>query len=303
MADGMNWLTWQFRRAALPVRRAVLIPLLKRKAKVRAFSRGYAVLYAVECSTEEERETAEITDAELVVLRRGMEHYCGSSRKLKRIHVLCIGRGARVEGFPASIRQAVHDPFGWGEWDCELDVGLALFQDELPMRRIVLHELCHALLHRLSQGFRYPSAIDEGFARRAEFFVPSAAGGTAWRTSIDAVYEARYYLEPLHGSMSIRELLSFNARDHWRKDVYQFARMTGWSFWFNMYLGTLGNVLETLLPELRRRNIRSADGVLKWLNEATGLDESALEKRFAEYCTDRRNEPLWRYARATDSLL
>jgi len=293
MAVGMMRIRRYIQWGQLSLRNALLVPRLKRKLSVHAFPRAYTVVYAVDCSPEEQGESAAIKEAELLRLCRGMEVYCGNYVQFARIRVLCIGRNARVDRAPAWIQGWLNEPFGGGVWLRELNAALVFFQDNVPIRRIVLHELSHALLDRLTNGFPYPIAIQEGFARRAEYFVPSESGVSEWQRSSEAGAQAIRCLESRTGWMSIKDLLLFDAHLHWRRDMSAFARMTGWAFWLNLYLETLGSeasVLKAILPQLRKCNVQTPIGVYEWLQEATGMSETALESAFLEFCNERADE-------------
>lgn len=271
--------------------RVLLIPRLRVAMDVRAFRRSYATLYAIDCSAEECSRLATIQTSELERLGSGIQYYLDVAGVIPRIRVLCFGVSARHENAPPAIKQWTIKPFGGGVWVRELRAALALFEGGNPIRRIVIHEVAHALLDLLTDTFPYPLAIVEGFARRGEFLLPDQAGKIEWeRQSTDRIRRRAGHLSDSQ-CMSIKELLVFDAAKHWRQNMGAFLRMTDLSFWLNVYLFKLSKqcpVTKRILSELRLKNITTPEGVYQWLQETSGMKEAVLEASFRSFCTTER---------------
>ena len=254
---------------------------------VREFPRGYAVFYAVACSAEELSAIEAVDRRQIERLGTGMQHYLDTHRRIPRIRVVCLGTGTQHSLMPPGIRYWASKPFGGGIWLREMRAAVVAARDGNPIRRVVVHELAHALLDILSKGFPYPIAIQEGFARRAEYFLPDDMGDTEWKR----VHSRRCVETSVWNAsecMSIAELLRFDPHEHWRQGIAIFLRMTDLAFWLNMYLFRLSTWYPTakrLLPELRRKNIRTPEGVYEWLQETLCMSADEMENGFRTFCT------------------
>lgn len=268
--------------------RVLLLPRLRVAMQVRAMPRAYATLYAIDCSPQESAQLATIGSSQLVRLGTGMQCYLEVTRPIPRVRVLCFGASSRLQKVPPVIRHWTGEPFGGGVWLRELRAALALFEGGNPIRRIVIHELAHALLDVLTDGFPYPLCIVEGFARRAEFLLPDDAGVIEWeRQCTDSTVTDTGCLNDSQ-CMSVKELLFFDPAKYWRHDVEAFLRMTNLSFWMNVYLFKLSDQrpgLARILRELRVENVRTPEGVYGWLQQASRMQEDQLEESFHSFCT------------------
>lgn len=270
------------------VDRALLVPKLRVRMAVRGFKREYASLYAVHCSALELGEVEAITTTEILRLGRGMQHYVGVSRPIPRIRVFCFGTNARLEITPRAIREWAGKPFGRGVWLQEMRAAIALFDPNEPIRQVVIHELAHGLLDVLSNDFPYPITIAEGFARRAEYLVRDSKGLTEWeRVSESESQQTARHMRNEH-FMTVRDLLYFDPKEYWRRDMKAFSRMTNASFWLNIFLSRVSRQspdVGRMLSELRLSNVRTPEGVYSWLQEASGMRADRLEDKFHRFCT------------------
>lgn len=268
----------------------LLLPQLYLRMKVRRLKRGYVKLYAIECSERELAEVQYIETAQLMHLGREIRRLVAATRAIPRVRVLCFGRGADLSQAPRGIRHWVSAPFGTGAWMREMDTAIVLFPQHEPIWQIVVHEVSHALLDVLSGSFAYPAAIEEGFARLAEYRLPDRTGRCEWEKRSSAAAEGK---RGLHESeyMSIAALLSFDSRTHWGRDLGAFAKMTHAAFWLVVYLRGLSRRcprLKTILADLRINDITTPAGVYEWLQEASGMSADRLEEGFHRFCTTGR---------------
>ena len=255
---------------------------------MRVFKRAYAKVFAVECSREELAAVEMITAAEILRLGTGMQRYVDVGGRIPRILVFCFGSSAQRQKAPPGISDWVKEPFGQGAWLREMRAAIALFGREIPIRQIVVHELTHGLLDVLTDGFPYPIALKEGFARRAEYLLPDDAGNVKWeRESLDQTRGDRRYWNA-GDCVSIKDLVFFDVSEHWGQNMGAFLRMTEGSFWLNAYLFKVAKAhprLKGILGELRLNNVRTAEGVYLWLQEVSGMGEEKLEESFHRFCT------------------
>jgi len=256
---------------------------------VQELRRGYATLYAIACSPEEFTEVEQIDPSQILRLASGIQQYLEVTMRIPRVRVLCVGSRADLEQAPTGVRSWLNKPFGRGVWLRGMRTAIALFGTGRPVRMIVVHELTHALLDLLTKGFPYPIALAEGFARRAEYLLPYRNGESEWAKDSGqrAMTEQRYWDSV--GLMSVRELLSFDAYMHWRRnDMRAFVVMTELSFWLNAYLfrmATKHPIAKRVLSELLSRNIRTPEGVYEWMQEVLDMRADQLEESFRCFCT------------------
>ncbi len=272
------------------ITRWLLIPRLRTRMKAKRYRRGFVDLYAVDCSEEELKDVQAITETEITRLCNGIRKFLETTQKPPRMRCLCFGVNAPFDAAPPGIRDWLSSPFGRGVWISELRVCIALFGTGTTLWRILVHELVHGLLELLSGGFPYPIAIQEGFARRAEYLLPrdTDRGAAAARPGDGTQQSERFLTED--ECMTIRELLQFNPREHWRMNMGAFAQMTALSYWLNVFLFGLGREfpqMRRILPELRSRNISAPDAVYQWVCGAAQMTKEELEARFLEFCTGR----------------
>lgn len=268
--------------------RSVLMLRLRSKMEISRFRRAYVRLYAGECSERELRDVAHIDASEVAHLGQAMREHLGAQRRVPRITVLCLGADVDEADLPASIR-GTRD-FGRGVWLREARTAVAMLGDNVPVRRIVIHEMVHALMDVLTNGFPYLIALQEGLARSAEYGLRDVAGNREW----DKVRSTRarrgcpQFIND-ENCMSIMEMLSFNVAECRRRNANaDYSRMVNLSFWLHAFLLKLSAqrpVLKRMLADLRRHDVRTPDGVYIWLQDAVGLDERQLEESFYAFCT------------------
>lgn len=270
--------------------RLLLIPRLRARMQVVRVVRSYTTFYAVECSNEELGALASITSSEISHLGKAMRSRLGTWARIPRLRLLCFGRRADLHKTPSGLRTIIAEPFGRGVWIRELMAAVAIFDDQVPIRRIVIHELAHALTDLLSGGFPYPLALQEGLARSAEYGVRDQTGRSEWDKIADtrpANDEHRYLRDDQ--IMTINDLLTFDLRQLSQGDrISAYAKMVNLSFWLHAFLGNLvpqRAILKTMLLELRKNNLRSPEGVYRWLQEHLCMDEAELEGAFRLFCT------------------
>ena len=267
--------------------RILLVPRARAVMRMCTFNHAYATLYAVECSAEELRTVEIIDTLQITRLGRGMQHYLEESGRIPHIRVFCFGSSANLQKTPSGIRHWAREPFGEGTWVREMRAAIILFGANNPIRKVIIHELTHALLDVLTGGFPYPIAIAEGFARRAEYLLPDGNGTIEWERRCTGGAKQRSPSLSDARFMSIRQLLFFDAGKHWRQDLSAFLKMTNVSFWLNVYLFKLARRhprVRQMLAELRRKEVRTPEAVYSWLCEVCDTDAGKLEEGFRRFC-------------------
>ena len=268
----------------------LLLPRLRWRARVVGVRRGYVRLYAVDCSDSQFSEICAVTVDELLRLRRALQTYTGAGSNCRRLRVLCFGGSATFARAPELLTRRLDSRLGRGVWIRGLRAAVVLFDGTIPVRRIIIHELTHAFVDLFTEGYRYPLAVEEGFARAMEYLLrPDPVPGTMVTCVGGQEWESQRYLSPSE-CLSVRELL-FDPKRYWDKRSGALAQMTNLSFWPNVYLAKLSHerpILRMILRELRMRGIRTPEGVYQWLLNTSGMNEHDFEKGLRQFCTTGR---------------
>lgn len=250
-------------------------------------------LFAAYCTDEELVELGSIDAVQIRAVGNRMTRLVETTATIPIVRVLCLGRNAKHEHVPRVIRERfdVRRPLNeqtqfTGTWLPEMSIAVARFSGDEPIRGIIVHELTHVLLAFLTGRFPYPIAIEEGFARSSEYvFCPRANHDPRYGPDRGGRNNG-YLIDSEH--ITARELILWNAPEHMRSVPHAFARVTRSAMWLNVFLDMLSKyrpVVGRILAELRAKNIRSAEGVLKWLQDVTGMDVDELERQFYLFCT------------------
>lgn len=239
-----------------------------------------------------------IDHAELFRLRAGIQEYLAVRKATPKINVLCFGSSADLKKAPPEIRSHFESAAIGGVWLSRIRCVVILFGRVKSIRKVVLHELTHAYLDLLTDGFPFPRAIAEGFARRAEYLIPDGNGETEWRRTEHAPESTRRRtFWPDESLLSMRELISSETVEgpHWTPS--DALRLTELSFWLNVFVFRLGHqrpILRSILRQIRERDLRAPEEVYAWIVDASGLSAEELEGRFYRFCTtgELRNDLL-----------
>lgn len=222
-------------------------------------------------------------------LRSGIEEYLAVTKATPKISVFCFGSSADLTKAPPGIRIHIENSAIGGVWLSRICCVVIVFARVKSIRKVLLHELTHAYLHLLTDGFPFLRAVAEGFARRAEYLVPDEQGDTEWQRT-------RHWAESTRGQtywpddsvMSVMELLSSETVDGPRWAPSDALRLTELSFWLNVFLFRLGRqrpILRSILREIQERDLRAPENVYAWILDASGLSAEELERRFYQFCT------------------
>lgn len=270
--------------------RSLLIIRLRAKWKVSVFRRAYVRLYAINCRAEELAQVNNIETSQLITLAETLQRWLHITGAIPPVRVFFFGRDTKHEDTPKPIRGFLFSSMGYGAWLCQIGTIVILFHDRVPVRRILLHELTHALLDLLTNGFQYPRAIEEGYARLMEYHIKGNDSDIEREKHLGDYGSGKggYLTDPEF--MSIRELLFFDVVKHWNKgDAPAFYRMVKAAFWLNTYLAKLkhqcGPIVEKMLAELKSRNITTPENVYQWIKQTCAMEEVELERGFYRYCT------------------
>ena len=275
-------------KSMIAVRRILLIPRLRLRMKVIGRQVGYLRLYGVECSEHETEQLRNITGENLDRLGSAMQKYVGVGGRIPFIRALCFGRSAPLTDARIGIDSWMARPFSQGCWVSEMRSAIALFSGEISIERVLTHELVHGLLDVLSNGFPYPIAIQEGFARVAEYFLcHDSLSVNRAKDELEKTPQATSSLTDAQ-FMSIRDLLFFDTDKHWSsRDMLSFVRMTHMGFWMNSFCARCPPdrpILGRILRELRLGQHTNPADVYSWLQGALRMNASDLEDAFRAYC-------------------
>ncbi len=278
-------------------RRALLIPILRRRMHVTVRRLPHATVYGLDCSPEETAELEAVDGHDIVDLLNAIRFEVGQTRTQPFVRVLCFGRNARTERVPWPISQYLKVGHAW-VWVRKVNAAVMMFNDNDSARNYILHELGHAFIDQLTDTFPYPYALEEGFvglvcnylwplphleaaADRASYCHPES-----WRGLDDA------------DVIPIRELLLYRTEESQfpreDKTAEEFARLqhvATLSRWLVSYLCWLGwhrPIVRRILREARERQLHDPRAIYEWLLHKSEMSEQELEKSFYLFCTQGR---------------
>jgi len=256
--------------------------------RVRRVKCSFVRIYLVNCSEAERAEVHTIDPRHVEKVGRLLQSKLGIKGRIPHVVVVCFGRRARLDLAPGAIADSLRSGRGWGAWVRQEGAAAALFNDIVPIRKIMIHEVTHALLHILANGFPYPRALEEGIAKMMEFYAFGERPRDDDKGNDHASAEHRN-LMPAE-CVTVHSLLTIDPRrkkDGTDWDGNSLIVLTNRSFWLSCYLGELAKsrvALRSMLYTLRVNNIRGGEAVYEWLQQSTGLDASALERGFNSFC-------------------
>lgn len=245
--------------------------------------RAYAYLYAVNCTFDERDQVRAITKEELLRLRCGLQKKLGTASKDLRIRVLCFGASTSPKNLPSPLNQW-WEHGTYGAWMPTLHCAVARFNELCNIRRIVIHEVSHALLDLLTNGFPYPPVIEEGLARWAEYLLRDGDGVSLWNRIAKkrGACVSRYLRED--ECISIKRLLLL---DYDNMHAMTRAKSTDYALWLTVYLWRLSMdrpALKEVFRQLREYNMTSGEVVYQWIQDASGMNKDEIENGFRRYC-------------------
>lgn len=253
---------------------------------IRILTRGLFVVVTLDVSEQEWKEIDAIDSSSYNKVYNQLASHLNYDGIPPPISILCFGAAARPPEVPEELASAFRHPLGPGVWLRNLGVACVKFCDWASIHLIIVHELSHALLDHLSHHYPFPLVLDEGIARRIEWNLGREIFGTS--TEKDKIPTQGIVFSSGHISTSIRRLLE-NPIDKLNgvcaeTDIRRFSDMALWLHGFLWEMGKSHRRLWYILPELRKRNLYTADHVMQWLCWVTGLEEREIELSFSRYC-------------------
>ena len=270
------------------------IPLsrhLRRDFSVSFLNFGYLKIYAVSCSPGELHAIGRLDQDQFAQLGVSLRSLIGLTGRLPNVRALCFGHSVRLDELPPALSRDFSHEYACGVSLPRLRAVAIRNRGNVPIRRLLVHELTHVLLSLLSRGFPYLAAIQEGFARYEEHRIEDSERDGAREPVVDDAGGGPdgYLLRDEH--MSLRALLEFDWAERDRSGDHEgLIRFRRSCYWLICYLGTLIRVaprVSGLLSELRTQDLRTPDQVCKWIEDATGMREAELEAEFYLFCVNR----------------
>lgn len=240
---------------------------------------AYAAFSSFGCTQEEQSQILEIKEFELVQLQKFIMQRLCAGKQASIIRVVCLGKSVQASQCPAPVGEYLQAGMG-GFWSPSLGAVFVRFGFVPHIRRIVIHELAHGLIHGLSDGFLYPIALEEGIAHVAEYKM----GDTGWS---DGKYAGGQSGLSDKDYVPIKELLLFPRTRHLVVNRAVFGKVAWAAFWLEVFLRKLAKchpVLTSMFRELRVNNVTTPGKAWEWMQTAVRMSEAQLEKRFAIFC-------------------
>ena|GEM_PF-4424564 len=275
------------------VDRLRLVVWMRSSRRVQRLRIGFVRSYMVGCSPAELAELSQIDSSQIARLGARILGLLGLTRGVPPIRLLCLGGAVGDRDVPRLIRECFHpsvsvnDPQQYtGLWIPKLRSAVIRWSENDPIQRTMVHELTHALLTTLSDGFPYPTAISEGFARQSEYlFCCKADRSSICRSHCGSASDGCLLDSEF---MSVRDLIFLDVTGFTPESPSCFAKVRRSALWLNVFLGFIAPYspkLSRVLEELWLDDLRTPQAVYDWLLASTGMGEQKLESHFHLFCT------------------
>ena len=261
---------------------------LRRVARLTRIHCEYVEFFLVDASTSEIAAVERISVDLLGRLANAVASQLEVDAIPKRMVLIGVGKAVELNRLPAVIRDAPYLRQGSGLWIPRCGIGVVPLGNGSRVQRTIIHELVHGLLDQFSDGFKFPRALEEGFASTSEALltynmrkpkqsqIPLCDSGPLNQT------------ESAKGNVSIDRLLGLlengsNSKEYTDED-YEASVMGTWLHAFLTRMGRDNRKIRNILGKIQRNGLRSGREIHIWLMSATGLTESELDAQFAEFC-------------------
>jgi len=243
----------------------------------------YAEVVAQGCTGAELLELRHVADRDFPRVARVVCALLRCKLQPTRAKMLCYGSRAAPDRVKPVFRLPNGDEAA-GIWSAHARLAVVRFGQAVPIRRVLVHECAHALIHHFAGGFDYPFAILEGYAMLIESMVVTGRPPepTSRRTG------------PAHAHaqgrcMTVQELLRFDWPQGLSATSVDYDAFLQSVVCFMGFLGELSNphgqLVKNMLYELQEARADTWDKVYEWLLRFTGLSAAALEGAFLTYVT------------------
>ena len=244
--------------------------------------RGQLRICALGCSHSELAELVRVDQRDLERVEQIVRALVRSRSLAAPVRVFCYG----VRADSDQVERIFRLPDGStaaGVWSREASTIAIRLGTGLPIIRLLVHEVAHALIDAMTEGFAYPFAILEGYAALIEEMVLRGRGRDDLRAGF-----VRPERPCLAGRcLTVESLLAFAWSTSGAGALY--ASVGTHAVWFIDFLGTLGDgrgsFVKELLGALRAERVDTAPKVYSWLQDRTGMSAAALEANFLAYHT------------------
>jgi len=247
------------------------------------FSRHFAVIYAIDCDDSELAEIGSLRSDAVYAVEDLLCRLVEAESIGPRVPVWCLGGASSFDWIPKPIRDlmgADRRP-GFGMWLPSQRLVVVSLRPGLPVESVIVHELAHASLTLLTDFFGYPTALKEGHACLCERrFGANRTGSKNWVRGSGP----HGYLEPSE-IISIQDLILCSySKLIGPAERNRFRRASCWLVDYLLQIGREHPSILRILAALRKEGITSPEGVLKWLEGASGRTLEQMEQEFQEFC-------------------
>ena len=251
------------------------------------FSRHSAVIHAIDCDDTELAEIGSLRSDAVCAVEDLLCRLIEAESIAPRVPVWCLGGTSSFDWIDKPIRDlmgADRRP-GFGMWLPSQRLVVISLRPGLPVQSVIVHELAHAVLGLLTDFFGYPPALKEGYACLCErLFAANWTGSKNWGRGSGP----HGYLEPSE-IISIADLILCSySKLIGPAERNRFRRASCWLVGYLTQIGRERPSILRILAALRKEGITSPEGVLKWLEGASGKTLEQMEREFQERCMGPR---------------
>ncbi|MCH7720968.1 MAG: hypothetical protein IH988_08270 [Planctomycetes bacterium] len=223
-----------------------------------------------------------MSDENIAQLGLKLSRFVGFGGRVPGVRVLCFGSQVNFHDIPIELRNAIGNSPQLGIWLTSRKCAVIFCGGGFHERLVILHELTHALLDVLTNGFPYPLVIQEGYARVMECIIPARIGSDSGQA--ERRRKSGFLLQS--ELLGIEELL----KARWTAESGN--RLIMLSFWLNVYLSKFppgGRIVRCMLKELWEHDLRSPSEVYAWILGACRVNGNTAEQGFREFCMTGRH--------------
>ena len=126
-----------------------LLRALRVDLKMSFVSRGFVKFFLVDGSKDELSDLEHLEAPQFTELAAQLQSSFFVSDRIPNVRVLCFGRRVRTGKMEPGLRTIIEDGFYRGMWLRQFSAVLVKMNDSIPVRRLLLHEVTHALMDLL----------------------------------------------------------------------------------------------------------------------------------------------------------
>lgn len=285
-----SWLSLRngvYRGNVRELARRTFLEFLQKQTTVQLHAWPGARLHAVTCSDIEIACVRRACDRQVDSLSQRVRSWLEAEEAAPPVDILYLGRTASLSRLNILYPAALRDRFG-GLWDPCMGL-VVISEDKSSLECVLAHQLTHAYIDMLSDGYPFPLVLEEGFAELAG---RAANGGMCGKEDQCPMFDHDLSAHRLDERQFVgaRRLLELYDAFYCPDSCEAHARLVAYGLWLMAFVGNRGRELDQrlaprILATIRQRDLRAPANIYAWLLEVLSMTEQELEQRFERFCT------------------